>query len=102
MQQYYYNFKEGLNSKGKLVTLEQLENFQKDPNKDYYISIYKYNEDQKKRVEEKGTISGIKDVTTDILVWDFDSATNPDDARKDVVLLSFALFFAEWYECAVP
>ncbi len=87
----YYNFKEGLNSKGKLMTLEQLSKLQKDPNKDYYISIYKYNEEQKKRVEEKGTISGIRDVTTDILVWDFDSSNNPDNARRDVVTLAHRL-----------
>jgi len=87
----YYNFKEGLNSKGKLMTLEQLSKFQKDPNKDYYISIYKYNEEQKKRVEENGTVSGIRDVTTDILVWDFDSANNPDNARKDVINLAHRL-----------
>jgi KaiC/GvpD/RAD55 family RecA-like ATPase len=87
----YYNFKEGLNSKGKLMTLEQLSKLQKDPNKDYYISIYKYNEEQKKRVEEKGTISGIRDVTTDILVWDFDSSNSPDNARKDVVTLAHRL-----------
>lgn len=87
----YYNFKEGLNSKGKLVTLDQLSALKKDPNKDYYISIYKYNEEQKKRIEEKGSVSGIKDVTTDILVWDFDNANNPDLARKDVVLLAHRL-----------
>ena len=87
----YYNFKEGLNSKGKLVTLDQLSKLQKDPNKDYYISIYKYNEEQKKKVDQNGTVSGIRDVTTDILVWDFDSANNPDDARKDVVNLAHRL-----------
>lgn len=87
MQQYYYNFKEGLNSKGRLMTLEQLDKLQKDPNKDYYISIYKYNEEQKKRADEKGTISGIKNVTTDILVWDFDSANDPEQARADTVKL---------------
>ena len=87
----YYNFKEGLNSKGRLLTLEQLSKLQKDPNKDYYISIYKYNEEQKKRVEANGTVSGIRDVTTDILVWDFDNANNPDDARQDVVSLAHRL-----------
>lgn len=91
MQQYYYNFKEGLNSKGRLMTLEQLEKLQKDPNKDYYISIYKYNEEQKRKVDQNGTVSGIRDVTTDILVWDFDNANNPDDARKDVVSLAHRL-----------
>lgn len=83
----YYNFKEGLNSKGKLVTMDQLSKLEKDPNKDYYISIYKYNEDHKKRAEQNGSISGIRDVTTDILVWDFDSANNPEQARQDTVKL---------------
>ena len=83
----YYNFKEGLNSKGKLLTLDQIQKFKTDPNKDYYISIYKYNEDHKKKAEEKGSISGIKNVTTDILVWDFDSANNPEQARADTVKL---------------
>ena len=87
----YYNFKEGLNSKGKLMTLDQLSKFEKDPNKDYYISIYKYNEEQKRRADEKGTISGIKDVTTDILVWDFDSNADPELARKDTVTLAHRL-----------
>jgi len=89
--QEYYNFKEGLNSKGKLMTLDQLSKYEKDPNKDYYISIYKYNEEQKNRVDQKGTISGIKDVTTDILVWDFDSSTNPELARQDTVTLAHRL-----------
>lgn len=99
MSMEYYNFKEGLNSKGRLVTLEQLEKLEKDPNKDYYISIYKYNEQQRKKVEEKGSVSGIRDVTTDILVWDFDSANNPDDARKDVITLAHRL--VEWYNIDV-
>ena len=83
----YYNFKEGLNSKGKLLTLDQINNLNVDPNKDYYLSIYKYNEEQKKQVDTTGTVSGIKDVNTDVLVWDFDSATNPEEARKDTVEL---------------
>lgn len=83
----YYNFKEGLNSKGKLLTLEQIHNIQTDMNKDYYISIYKYNEEQKKKVDTTGSVSGIKDVTTDVLVWDFDNASNPELARTDTIEL---------------
>jgi hypothetical protein len=52
----YYNFKEGLNSKGKMLTLEQIDSLIVDPNKDYYLSIYKYTEDQKKQVENTGTV----------------------------------------------
>lgn len=83
----YYNFKEGLNSKGKMLTLEQIDSLIVDPNKDYYLSIYKYTEDQKKQVENTGTVSGIRDVHTDVLVWDFDHAENPELAREDTVEL---------------
>jgi hypothetical protein len=84
----YYNFKEGLSSKGKLLTLEQIRNINVDPNKDYYLSIYKYNEEQKKKVDATGSVSGIKDVTTDVLVWDFDSSSNPENARLDTLKLA--------------
>ena len=88
MNNEYYNFKEGLHSKGRLLTLDQIKNIKVDTNKDYYISIYKYNEDQKKKVDVTGSVSGIKDVTTDVLVWDFDSSTNPESARLDTVELA--------------
>lgn len=82
----YYNFKEGLQSKAKLMTLKQINEFKTDPNKDYYTSIYSYNDTHKKRVEETGSIAGIKDVTTNTLVFDFDSA-DLELARQDVVTL---------------
>lgn len=88
MNNEYYNFKEGLHSKGRLLTLDQIKNIKVDTNKDYYISIYKYNEDQKKKVDATGSVSGIKDVTTDVLVWDFDSSANPEAARLDTVELA--------------
>lgn len=41
--------------------------------KDSYYSIYYYNENHKKQFDQAGTIAGITDVTTDRLVFDFDS-----------------------------
>lgn len=63
--------------------------------KDYYTSIYYYTEDHVKKATEiieidgkkrpRG-ISGITDVKTDKLVWDFDS-DDPEVSKKDTVAL---------------
>lgn len=87
----YYNFKEGLNSKAKLMTIEEIKRFKTNPNSDYYLSIYRYNETHKKKLEETGTLAGIKDVTTNSLVFDFDSKTNLEQARLDAVSLGHRL-----------
>lgn len=84
----YYNVKLGLASKGKLMTLNEIESLDIPEDQDAYISIFKYNEEQKKQVEQTGSVARIKEVTTDILLWDFDSANNPELARKDVITLA--------------
>jgi KaiC/GvpD/RAD55 family RecA-like ATPase len=86
-QHKYYNFKETLASKPKLVTTEQLNEMTLNPNKDYYLSIFKYNEEQKKNAESTGSVASIKDVVTDTLVWDFDSENDIEKARKDTLEL---------------
>lgn len=87
----YFNFKIGLASKGKLLTLDQISKVTVPENQDAYISIFKYNENHKKKVDQTGSVSGIKDVTTDILVWDFDSSENPEKALEDTVNLGHRL-----------
>jgi KaiC/GvpD/RAD55 family RecA-like ATPase len=88
MSNPYFNFKAGLNSKAKLVTLEELSKMQLDKDKDYYLSIYRYNDQHKKQVDATGSIAGIKDVKTDTLVFDFDDATDLNKAREDVITLA--------------
>jgi KaiC/GvpD/RAD55 family RecA-like ATPase len=83
----YYNLKETLAGKPNLVTMEQLSSLNLNPNKDHYLSIFKYNEDQKRIVEKSGSIASIKDVVTNTLVWDFDSEKDIEKARKDTVEL---------------
>lgn len=83
----YYNFKETLQGKSQLLTLEQISKIKTDPNKDYYLSIYKYNTKHKEQFEKTGSVAGIKDVVSDTLVWDFDSKDDLEKARKDVVQL---------------
>jgi hypothetical protein len=86
----YFNFKEGLQSKAKLMTLKEIQAFKTDPNKDYYTSIFVYNDTHKKKVDETGSIKGITDVTTNTLVFDFDS-TDIEKARQDVLTLGTRL-----------
>lgn len=83
----YYNLKETLSGKPNLVTMDQLSALTLNPNKDYYLSIFKYNEDHKKIAEKSGTVRQIKDVVTSTLVWDFDSEKDVEKARKDTLEL---------------
>ena len=87
MSQKFYNLKEGLAGKAQLVTLEQLKKFQTKPNSDYYVSLFSYNNEHKQRLEKTGSLAGIKDVMSDVLLWDFDS-TNLEKAQQDTVALA--------------
>lgn len=80
----YYRVCDGLADKGKLVPIDfNLENYVHDnPNKDLYVSLFKYNENHKNKFNKDGTISGIKDVVTNHLILDFDSS-DFEQVRKD-------------------
>jgi replicative DNA helicase len=91
----YYRLTEGTSDKGTLIPattdLSQVYKTLK-PNKDYYLSIFKFNEEHKKRFDEVGSIAGITDVTTNKLVWDFDFTPkkpedNPELAREEAISL---------------
>lgn len=82
----YSSLREGLNSKGMLIPYDpsQIQSMN-DSHKDCYISLYQYTEDHKKRIDEKGTVAGIKDTTTDKLYFDFDSKDNIHLAINDAL-----------------
>lgn len=81
----YVRLCEGVNDYGTLIpTTEDVYKYVKDTKKDYYVSVYNYNEDQKKQFETKKTIAGIKDVTTNKLIFDLDSK-DIEEARKDTI-----------------
>lgn len=86
-QHKYYNLKETLSGKPNLVTTEQLSNLSLNPNKDYYLSIFKYNDEHKKLAEKSGSVASIKDVVTNTLIWDFDSEKDIEKARRDTLEL---------------
>lgn len=58
---------------------------------DWYESIFKYNEEHKKQLNEKGTLAGIKDALTDRLVWDLDSKEDLEQAKQDTIALCHRL-----------
>jgi replicative DNA helicase len=81
----YTRLCEGLNDKGKLIPKDDdIYKHIKDPKKDYYISVYNYNAEQKEKFDKDHTVAGIRDVTTNRLVFDFDSE-DLDQSRKDTV-----------------
>jgi KaiC/GvpD/RAD55 family RecA-like ATPase len=81
----YIRLCKGLNDKGLLVPKEELYDHIKDTNKDYYRSVYHYSDDQRKRFDEKGTIAGITDVETNLVVFDFDCKDDLNKSRKDAL-----------------
>ena len=85
----FQNFRAGLNSKPNLVPIsEKIDKFITNKNKDYYTSLYKYNDSHKTILEEKGTLSGITDTVTNTLYFDFDSKDDIDKARNDALIVA--------------
>ena len=54
---------------------------------DYYLSLYSYNDEHYKQWKQTGTVSGIRDVATNKILFDFDDASNPNNARQDALTL---------------
>jgi len=81
----YVRLCEGLNDYGKLIPQgENIYKHVKDQAKDYYVSVYKYNQTQKENFEKNHSVAGIKDVTTNTLVFDFDSK-EIEESRRDTL-----------------
>ena len=90
----YVRLCEGLNDFGKLIpSTENIYNHVKDQKKDYYVSVYNYTEEQKASFEKNHSVAGIKDVTTNNLIFDFDSP-DLDRARYDTLATSNRLIKA--------
>lgn len=69
------------------MTLEEIQKLNIHPDQDAYMSIYSYTQKHKELFDKTGTLAGIKDVTTNTLVFDFDSKTDLEKARLDAVTL---------------
>jgi len=84
---HYIRLAEGLTKYELIPISENIWNRIKTNEKDYYVSIFQYNEEHYKYWKEKKTVSGIKDVTTNKLFFDFDNAEHPDKAKEDALSL---------------
>lgn len=58
-----------------------------DHNRDYYSSIFRYNEKHFQHWKAQGSIAGITDVTTNCLVWDFDNKEDVNKAKEQAEIL---------------
>lgn len=87
-KQLFVRISETLNHKGYLIPRDDYEKTLVDgfeSETDHYHSVYFYNEDHEKTFKEKGTISGITDVVTDKLIFDFDNEKDVESARQDTI-----------------
>lgn len=81
----YQALRETVKSKGTMIPYSEDISKHIKANKDYYVSLYQYTDEHKKLFDERGSVSGIRDTTTDRLYFDFDSKNDLEAARKDAV-----------------
>lgn len=80
---FYRRLCNGVADYGTLIPIESNVYDYVDDLTDWYLSIYKYNENHAKEFKKTGSVRGIEDVTTDVLAWDLDCKTDLDKALKE-------------------
>lgn len=89
MTNLYRVFHSGVKGMRKLYAADDnyidtaLNLIQKNPEADYYESIYVYNDKHLKQLEETKSLAGILDVKTDRVVFDFDSKNDIELAQRE-------------------
>lgn len=85
---HFLNLREGLHSKPKLIPLNEFnpDKLITNPARDWYVSLFLYNEDHKEILEEKKSLAGIRDTVTNRLYFDFDCKDNLENARQDALV----------------
>lgn len=83
----YVRLAEGLTKYKLIPENENIWDHITSNNKDYYLSIFKYNQEQYDHWKKTNTVAGIKDVYTSKLLFDFDSKENVEEARQDSIEL---------------
>lgn len=87
----YFRLCKTLRDFGKLILeTEDIGKYIDNQDVDFYLSLYKYNEEQYHRFNELGSISGINDVVTDRIVFDFD-ISNDSQSLLDTITDSKSL-----------
>ena len=81
----YIRLCKGLSDYGKLIpSTDNIYKHIKNQKQDYYTSVYLYDEKQKEEFNISNSVSGMKDVKTNKLIFDFDSK-DLDIARQDAL-----------------
>ena len=83
----YTRVSEGLNSYKLVPETDNIWDHVDTNEKDYYVSLFKYNETHFKQWKSTGSIAGIRDTVTSKLFWDFDSVQDIELAKKDAAVL---------------
>ena len=78
----YVRLSRGLADKGSLIKPEDIFDHV-DSEKDYYTSVYYYNDNHFNQFKERGTVKGIKDVLTNKIWFDFDLESDVSKAQVD-------------------
>lgn len=84
---HFVRLTKGVADKGRLVPVNDIYDYIDDQNKDYYASAYYYNDKHYEDFKQTGTIRGTKDVTTNKIWFDFDSASDPEVAQLETIEL---------------
>jgi archaellum biogenesis ATPase FlaH len=86
MSNFYTRLCDGLTDKGILIpATDDVYKHIPNLNRDFYKSIYLFNETQYKEFQDRGSVAGMKDVVTNKLAFDFDDGGNADNARRDAM-----------------
>lgn len=84
----YRAITQGVDGVRKLIPFEDdVYKYITDTGLDWYQTFFIYNEAHKKQFDSSGTLRGIRDSRTNLLVWDLDSASDIEQARQDTIEL---------------
>lgn len=81
----YVRLTKGLSDKGVLIEPDKIYDYITTSEKDWYVSIFKYTQKQYEQFKQKGTVSGIEEVVTNKLVFDFDNKNDLELAKTDTL-----------------
>lgn len=87
----YKAIAEGLNKRILVpeneVMTKLVELYGEKPNKDFYVSVFKYSEKHKEQFNKTGSLAGINDNKATQIIFDFDDESNIENARKDAIVV---------------
>ena len=83
----YIRLNRGLTNYNLVPANADVWDYIQDNQSDYYTSIFQYNQEQYDQWKRTGSVAGIKHVTTNKLVFDFDDKNNLEAAKSDALTL---------------